>query len=62
MLSEDALQEFKALYKEEFGEELSDDKATELAINLLTMFDHVYRPIKKEWLEEFEKKHDNGIQ
>ena len=38
MLSDEALQEFKKLYLEEFKEQLSDEKATELAINLLTLF------------------------
>jgi len=54
MLSEAALKEFKQLYLEEFGEEIDDAKATELAINLLTLFDHIYRPLKKEWLSEEE--------
>ena len=38
MLSETALQEFKKIYVEEFGEEISDEKATELGINLLSLF------------------------
>ncbi len=50
MISETALQEFKKIWLEEFGEEISDDKATELGINLLTLFDHIYRPVKKSWL------------
>jgi len=54
MLSEKALREFKELYLEEFGEEIDDAKATELAINLLTLFNHIYRPLKKEWLSEEE--------
>ena len=54
MLSDIALQEFKQLYLEEFGEEIDDAKAAELAINLLTLFDHIYRPLKREWLSEEE--------
>lgn len=50
MISEAALQEFKNLYVEEFGEEISDEQAMELGINLLTLFNHIYRPVKKEWL------------
>lgn len=53
MLSDKALQEFKEIWKEEYGEEISDAKATELGINLLTMFDAIYRPIKREWWEEY---------
>jgi len=57
MLSENALNEFKKIWFEEFGEEISDEKAAELAINLLTFFDHIYRPVKKEWLRDsFEDK------
>ena len=53
MLSKEATEEFKKIWVEEFGEEISDERATELGINLLTLFNHIYRPIKKEWLEEF---------
>jgi hypothetical protein len=50
MLSPEALIEFRKIWREEFNEEISDEKATELAINLLTLFDHIYRPVKKSWL------------
>lgn len=58
MLSTEALKEFKEIWKLEFGEELSDDFAIEEAVNLLTMFNTVYRPIKEEWLSEinYERK------
>lgn len=48
MLTKKALEEFKEIWKMEFGEEISDQKATEEALNLLTLMDAVYRPIKKE--------------
>jgi hypothetical protein len=51
MISETALKEFKKLYVEEFKEEISDEQAIVLGTNLLTLFNHIYRPIKKEWLE-----------
>lgn len=56
MLSEKALQEFKEIYREEYGEEISDEEALKLGINLLTIFDKVYRPVKREWAEELLKK------
>ena len=56
MLSEAALRDFKKIWMEEFGEEISNERATELGINLLTLFDHIYRPVKKSWLEEFPEK------
>ena len=51
MISETALQEFKKLYIEEFGEEISDEQAMKLGTNLLTLFHHIHRPVKKDWLE-----------
>ena len=57
MLSKEALDEFKKIYKEEKGEDISDELAMEEAISLLTLFDAVYRPIKKEWLEEYLRTH-----
>ena len=50
MISEAALQSFKELWREEFNEEISDEYATELSVNLLTLFNHIYRPVKKDWL------------
>lgn len=50
MLSGAALRELKKLYLEEFGEEISDEKALELGTSLLNLFDHIYRPVKKDWL------------
>lgn len=53
MVSEEALKEFKEIYKEEYGVDLDDRTATDLAVNLLTLFDKIYRPIKKSWWEEY---------
>lgn len=59
MLSDKALQEFKKIYREEYGEEISDEKATELGINLLNFYDKIYRPIKKSWEETYKRKLQN---
>ena len=59
MISKEALDEFKSIWKKEFGEEISDAKALDEATNLLTLMNAVYRPIKKEWLDEFNKKYRN---
>lgn len=56
MLSKKALEEFKTIWRKQFNEDITDEKATEEAINLLTLFDVIYRPIKKEWAEELDKK------
>lgn len=66
MISDKALQEFKEIWKEEIGEEIPDEAAIEEAVNLLTVMNAVYRPIKKNWLKEFfgdngtDEKYDNG--
>ncbi len=55
MLSEKALLEFKNIWGEEFGEQISNEIATEQAINLLVLFDATYKPIKSEWSNHYEK-------
>ena len=45
-LSKKALDEFKAIYKAEYGVELSNAEALAKGIRLLRLFKEVYRPIK----------------
>jgi len=52
MISEEALKQFKTLWKEDYGEELSDELALEKALLFLGLINLVYRPVKKEWLPE----------
>jgi len=59
MLSDEALREFKKIYTEELGEDISDEKAMELGTSLLTFFHHTYRPVKKSWLKEFSSNEKN---
>ncbi len=61
MISEEALEQFKIIWRQEFGEDLSDDVALIEALNLLTLFDHIYKPIKKEWLKEEDKNKFTGL-
>jgi len=51
MISDKALEEFREIWKEENGEEISNESAMEEATQLLTLFDAIYRPIKKEWIK-----------
>jgi hypothetical protein len=51
-LSKQAIDEFKAIYKEEFGENIDDKKAYELAVDLLNLFKIIYRPIPKHDTDE----------
>ena len=52
LLPEGAIEEFKQIYQEEYGKDISDAEALELGINLLNAYDAVYRLVKKEWLDE----------
>jgi hypothetical protein len=49
MISKQALEEFKSIWRKQFNEEISDDKAIESATRLLTLMKIVYRPVKKDW-------------
>lgn len=44
-LSKEALTEFKQIYKEEYGIELTDSEALDKAITLLRLFKAIYKPI-----------------
>ena len=59
MLSKKSLEEFKKIWREQFGEDISDEKATEQGIKLLTLFKAIYRPIKKEWVDNPTDDNDN---
>lgn len=56
MISEQAIKDFQAIWKKQFGEEISDEKATEEALNFLRFLDIIYRPVRKQWVEDY----DNG--
>ena len=45
MLSKEALKEFKQIWKEEFNEDISDEKALESATDLLNLFQVICKPI-----------------
>jgi hypothetical protein len=44
-LSREAIDEFKAIYQEEFGVILSDDEVQEIAMRLLRFFGIINRPL-----------------
>jgi len=54
MISEQALKDFQSIWENQFGEEISNESAMEEAASLLTMFDTIYRPIKREWTETYD--------
>lgn len=54
MISKQALEEFKEIWrKENPGQDIDDAIAMDQAVALLTLMDTVYRPVKKEWLEKY---------
>lgn len=55
MLPQKAIDEFKKLYKEHYGEELNDFVATEAANRLVRMVELVYKPIPKAWEEDYNR-------
>ena len=47
-LSRQAIDEFKAIYREEFGKNLSDAEVQEIALRLLRFFGILVRPLPDE--------------
>ena len=48
MLSNKAIEEYRQIYKKEFGTELALEDARESAENFMRIFQLVYRPMRKE--------------
>ena len=44
MLSKEAVEEFKKIYFEQYQEELSDEKAYDLAMKVLRLFELLLKP------------------
>ena len=61
MISLEATKEFQDIWKEEFGEEIPEDLAMQEGINLLTIFNAIYEPIKQEWFDDYENEHGTYI-
>lgn len=55
-LSKKALDEFKAIYKAEYGVELSDAEVLDKGIRLLRLFKAVYKPIKNTTQNNYGKQ------
>jgi len=59
MISEKFLQDFIALYKQEFGETLDRQEALKQATSLITLVKLTYQPMTKENWEKCSKHLDN---
>ncbi len=53
MLSKEALVSFKEIWRKEFKESITDERATREATALLTLFNAIYRPVRKDWLDNY---------
>ena len=61
MISDAALREFKEVWLHDFGVEIPDEVAIEEAVALLTAVDKAYRPIKQEWINEYENEYGTHL-
>lgn len=56
MLSKEAVLDYQAIYKKQYGKEISLEQAQEQGIKLLRLFGLIYQPIPKSWLLETKRK------
>lgn len=60
-LSQQAIEEYKAIYKKEYGKDITDAEADEQGMKLIRLFKIIYRPIPKDWPKEHGKKFKEAI-
>jgi hypothetical protein len=58
VISNEELEEFKAIYKKRFGTELSNQDALEKATRLLTLMKIVYKPMTREEYDAVQKRRE----
>jgi hypothetical protein len=56
MISSEQLQEYKRIYKEHFGKDISDAEALESATKLISLVKAVYKPMTKKEFEFVEER------
>lgn len=59
MISKERLEEFKRIYRKEFGKDISDQDALESATKLLNLLRVVYKPMTKEEFSKLEERRKN---
>ena len=62
MVSDKALQELKEIFRLKKGYVPEEKELVLYATQLLTMFNIVNRPIKKEWVQKYERSRNNRTQ
>lgn len=53
MLSKEALEDFKKIWREQFGEDISNEDAMEQATRLLNICRVVFQPMPKAWEKRY---------
>lgn len=56
MLSQKAINDFKKIWKKEFKEDISDEKAEKKGLELLKFIKLIYKPIPKKEMKKFVKE------
>lgn len=56
MLSKEAVEEFKAIYKKQFKKDLTDQEALEKATSLINLMRIIYKPMTKDEYETVQKR------
>ena len=59
-LTKQQLDEFKKLYSQRFGEDLSDEQAAAKAAKLLGLLQMIYKPLTKEEFEKFSQESEGA--
>ncbi len=59
MISKESLEEFKKIYRKQFGKDISDQDALESATKLLNLLRVVYKPMTKEEFSKLEERRKN---
>lgn len=58
MISGEALEKFKAIYKKRFGKDISDEYALESATKLLNLVKLIYKPMTEREMKMIEKRRE----
>ena len=59
MISKESLEEFKKIYRKQFGKDIFDQDALESATKLLNLLRVVYKPMTKEEFSKLEERRKN---
>ena len=59
MISKKSLEEFKRIYRKQFGKDISDQDALESATKLLRLMEIVYKPMTRDEFSKLEERRKN---